>query len=684
MRWDELGTNNFLALDVGLDIREAASLVHEFKPTYLVLRDAGSNRFDATDSVYYFVRPELFEWDQSAAPDEGVTIKDRFGLRFTQRAEVIDMASDPVARPWHHGVTASEVVVLGPDGAVASVVPSSGTGIDRVLEAARWGDTGARDLLGAAGIESEHHPETAGPTRRRSGKKSLVHGAGDGGGGEDGGDGGDGDGEDGRGLPGEATVALKASFPETVELDTEASVLIRLTDRPDEPGGLPFTVNEGDRIDVIVSPVSGFSIVGKGEGTIEVTREHQPLAVQVKLHADTEGRGEITVLAFRDRAPLGTITILATVIAGNPTTGSSVTPLPIPATPRVEADLNLVILQESYNGKLAFRYVVSSADGSLNLSPFGPHEINFEPGAYIHGLFDQIQELPDNHGRWDRASSQRLERIGASLFELLVPRELQAILWGIRARIFSVFIQTTEPWIPWELCRLSGEGNGGIEEGPFLCEKYDLSRWRPGTSMKTKLTACNVGFIAPRDAGLADQATEIAMLEGLNSPARTVLDINPSYDGVLKAFGFGRHDVIHFAGHGANIDRVNATRSELDLSGEAKLRPDDISGVVKNLGRANPLVFLNACQLGQASMGLHGIGGWAAAFMDADAGAFLGSHWDVTDSLAASFAEAFYQEVLTGSTLAAAVRKARLAIRRDNDPTWLAYTLYAAPGALVT
>lgn len=83
-------------------------------------------------------------------------------------------------------------------------------------------------------------------------------------------------------------------------------------------------------------------------------------------------------------------------------------------------------------------------------------------------------------------------------------------------------------------------------------------------------------------------------------------------------------------------------------------------------------------------MGLHGIGGWAAAFMDADAGAFLGSHWDVTDRLAASFAKTFYQEVLTGSTLAAAVRKARLAIRRDDDPTWLAYTLYAAPGALVT
>jgi hypothetical protein len=679
MRWDQLGSHNFLAFDVGLDIRDAAALVHEFQPTYLVLRDIGSNPFEPADSAYYFVGPELFEWDQSAAPDKGITIADRFEPRFGKRAEVINMALDPVVPASIHGLTTTGgLLVLGSGGEVASVVPSFGSEVERALEAARWGDSGALDLLDAVRSESEHQPGIADPKRRGSRKDDLFPV-----------DAGDEDDDrlpsrDDRGSVGEATMALRASFPETVELNTEASMLIQLTDRPDEAGGLPFTASEGDEIDVIVSPACGFSIVGKGEGTIKVTRAHQPPAIQVKLRADTEGRAEVTVLAFRDRAPLGTVTIVATVIVGNPTTGSSVTPLPIFATPRVEADLNLVILQESYKGKLAFRYLVSSADRSLNLRPFGPHEINFAPGDYIHGLFDEIQELPGNLGQWDRASSQRLERIGANLFELLVPRDLQAILWGIKARISSVFIQTTEPWIPWELCRLSGEGNGGIEESPFLCEIYDLSRWRPGTSMKTKLTARNIGFIAPREPDLVDQLTEVAMLEDLRSSARTVLDINATYDGVLTAFGIGRHDVIHFAGHGANVDRLNVMRSELDLSGEAKLRPDDISGIVKNLGRANPLVFLNACQLGQASMGLHGIGGWAAAFMDADAGAFLGSHWDVTDRLAASFAKKFYQEVLTGSTLAAAVRKARLAIRRDDDPTWLAYTLYAAPGATVT
>jgi hypothetical protein len=694
MRWDQLGTDNFLAFDVEVDIHEAASLVHEFNPTYLVLRDSPTNEFDPPDSVYYLVPPEFFEWDQSTAPEDGITIRDRFKPQFGRIAEVVDTASDPITRPWRKGVTTTrEIVVLGPGGVVASVVSSIGDEVDRAVEAARWGDTGARDLLEAVQIENLPQRKVAIPKRRikipspirrrriadpqhHRGERAAPTDEGDGGGGGDGGNGGD--------LPGGMTVALKVSFPEMVELNTEASVLIRLTDRPDEPGGLPFIAAEGDRIDVIVSPVSGFSIVGKGEGTIEVTREGEPLAVQVKLRADTEGPGKVTVFAFRDQAPLGTVTILATVIAGSPTAGSSVTPLPIPATPRVEADLNLVILQESHQGGLAFRYVVSSADGRLNLRPFGPHRIDFEPGAYIHNLFEQIQEMPDNRGQWDGASSKRIERIGASLYELLVPEELQDIMWSIRDRISSVFIQTTEPWIPWELCRLSGRSAERIEEGPFLCELYDLSRWRPEMSMKTKLTARNVGFIAPRDADLAIQATEIAMLEALRSPGRAVVDISATYDGVLAAFGGGHHDVIHFTGHGENVDPSNAMRSELDLTGESKLRPDDISGTIKNLGRTNPLVFLNACQLGQASMGLHGIGGWAEAFINADAGAFLGSHWDVSDGLAESFAAKFYEEVLTGSTLAAAVRKARLDIRRDNDPTWLAYTLYAAPGASVT
>ena len=141
MRWDQLGTSNFLAFDVGLDIRQAASLVHEFSPTYLVLFDAGQDHFETRDSDYYFVTSELFEWDQATAPDEGVTIKDYFELRFWKKAEVVDMESDPVLRQLLRVTPHHEVVVLGLDGAVASVVPNLGDEVSRAMEAARVGVT---------------------------------------------------------------------------------------------------------------------------------------------------------------------------------------------------------------------------------------------------------------------------------------------------------------------------------------------------------------------------------------------------------------------------------------------------------------------------------------------------------------------------------------------------------------
>jgi CHAT domain-containing protein len=64
------------------------------------------------------------------------------------------------------------------------------------------------------------------------------------------------------------------------------------------------------------------------------------------------------------------------------------------------------------------------------------------------------------------------------------------------------------------------------------------------------------------------------------------------------------------------------------------------------------------------------------------AGAFIGSLWEVVDTLASTYAQEFYRAALAGHTLGESARQARDAIR-DNpgDPTWLAYTLYGDPAA---
>ena len=90
-----------------------------------------------------------------------------------------------------------------------------------------------------------------------------------------------------------------------------------------------------------------------------------------------------------------------------------------------------------------------------------------------------------------------------------------------------------------------------------------------------------------------------------------------------------------------------------------------------------PLVFLNACESGRLGSGL---GGFAAAFMEAGAGAFVGSQWAIDAEPAKDFAMAFYERFLTGKTpLAEAVSEAR----QHRGSTWtanrLAYVAYGDP-----
>ena len=124
-------------------------------------------------------------------------------------------------------------------------------------------------------------------------------------------------------------------------------------------------------------------------------------------------------------------------------------------------------------------------------------------------------------------------------------------------------------------------------------------------------------------------------------------------------------------------------RSAMVLENREELTPEDLGGVVSNLGLARPLVFLNACKLGRSALSLTDIGGWAAQFLRAGAAAFVGPSWSVDDQAAHDFARAFYGRLLAGLSIGKAVQEARAAIKPLGDPTWLAYTVFADPLATV-
>src|SRR5262249_42429303 len=115
------------------------------------------------------------------------------------------------------------------------------------------------------------------------------------------------------------------------------------------------------------------------------------------------------------------------------------------------------------------------------------------------------------------------------------------------------------------------------------------------------------------------------------------------------------------------------------------LTPGELNGaaLIGHIRTNRPAFVLNACHGGREGWSLTGLGGWANKLVSKGAGLFLAPLWEVNDGSAYLFARTFYEEVAAGKPVADAVHQGRRRVRQAGDPTWLAYSLYADPGARV-
>jgi hypothetical protein len=433
-------------------------------------------------------------------------------------------------------------------------------------------------------------------------------------------------------------------------------------------------------------------VEGDARGTLEVPAEGESLPLQFKLKALDEGKGEIRILAFHLGEPLGVITLEPTVTAaarsrarGRTTTATAEKKGKKLVAPSQQVpDLSLFIEEREAGGALEFVIRLSAPDPGLelNLRPFGPFRLEVPPADFFETFFKEIEDLPLETPKQREVAERKLAAKGAFLTESLLPLELRDTLWEIRDRISSIIIQSEEPWIPWEMCRLMGRDGDRVIEGPFLCEAYSVTRWLPGEGFKRPLRLSNLALIVPADSGLPLATAERDYVLSLAANGRAVTAIAPNFSDVQDAFTAGIYDAWHFTGHGAVRD-ANPDRSSIILADDEAFTPEDVSGQAANVGIPRPLVFINACQVGRGGMGLTGIGGWARRFVQTGAGAFIGAYWSVYDEPAFAFAKEVYTRLLDGKTIGDAVREARAAIRAGGDPTWLAYTVFADPLATI-
>ena len=346
----------------------------------------------------------------------------------------------------------------------------------------------------------------------------------------------------------------------------------------------------------------------------------------------------------------------------------------------VHTDLELLIRRTRSGDWTTFSLELNAPDPELEIHHrvFGPIELKRDPADYFAKLFEEIQALPADEVS-PAEIGQEIADLGSMLRQQLVPEPLAALLAALgsdrKRRAMTLQIQSDEPWLPWELIRLPGCGQAG--GGSFLCEAFAVARWLPETPPHHNLPLSRLAVVVPEDSNLAAVAEEVAYLESLRREEREVVRIPANKTSVRQAFALGIYDAWHFSGHG--LSRADPNRSELLLEDSNRLTPRNLTGRAQQLGRAHPLVFLNACHTGVSGLSLTGVGGWAKQFLAAGAAAVLGTYWAIEDDKAPRFAKALYDALLGGTPLAEAVRQARFIIRTPDDPSWLAYTLLAHP-----
>jgi CHAT domain-containing protein len=306
------------------------------------------------------------------------------------------------------------------------------------------------------------------------------------------------------------------------------------------------------------------------------------------------------------------------------------------------------------------------------------------------------------------SSDQNRDRqIGCTLFNLLIPVELEAYLSGSGEMVMELDAGTAR--IPWELL------DPDSTQAPWairvkLLRKLRIDQFREEVTDAD--ASANVLIIggpeAPKEyprlygARREAEAVRAALTEegGLEESLVTTLvssdDVQPGPDAraVVNAMFSKAWRIVHIAGHGKPATaRVPATPDTpaapampggVVLSNGGVLGPDELG----KLRTVPELVFVNCCHLASGDPNQllkydrpEFASSVAAALIAIGVRCVIAAGWAVDDDAAAVFAEAFYASLLRGNRFIDAVDEARRATYESSPHvnTWAAYQCYGDP-----
>jgi tetratricopeptide (TPR) repeat protein len=290
--------------------------------------------------------------------------------------------------------------------------------------------------------------------------------------------------------------------------------------------------------------------------------------------------------------------------------------------------------------------------------------------------------------------------IGRSLFELLVPVAFKSQVEAQGGMVLLVDDRAAR--YPWELLtdRRSRDRRPLATRIGMVRQLYDRSgeparpTVRNGRALVVGDTEAGDGF-PPLPGAVAEASLVAERLNRGGFDAGQPLIRRRSID-IVIALTNHDYQIAHLAGHGvvAHPVRDPSTGEPVKdpITGTERLSTGMLLGDGIVLGaeeiQALPcvpeLVFLNCCYLGANREPPPGgprhtlAANLGTAFIRAGAKCVIAAGWAVDDAAAASFAETFYEAMLSGSTFGEAVTRARKAVfdaHGDSD-TWGAYQCY--------
>jgi CHAT domain-containing protein/tetratricopeptide (TPR) repeat protein len=294
----------------------------------------------------------------------------------------------------------------------------------------------------------------------------------------------------------------------------------------------------------------------------------------------------------------------------------------------------------------------------------------------------QFLNQVNRQGRLTPDVLSRVQETGQLLRDELFSADLKERLNSDDGDILVLTLDDTLVHLPWELLHDGSE---------FLGQRFAMGR--VVRTRRPVVGACPRELAPPlRILVLADPCGDLnaayeegLQIRGLAECRPDLLEVTFRSTGVQSDFLRAKlrsYDWVHFAGH-ADFYDADSGQNGWRL-GNDRLTAEDVQRMA-GTGCMPALVFANACQSArcgprpdtQARMFT-----MANAFLLSGVKHYLGTFWEIPDAQSRHFALAFYNHLLNGGSMGAAV----LAARRDimarygrEDIVWASYLLYGDP-----